>query len=158
MVSEAVENYLEAIYILIEERGKTRISDISSRLKVKASTVTEMVQKLSDRGFIIYERYRRDIRLTPKGEEEARRILKRHRVLKEFLQVLGVAEEIAEKDACRIEHHVHPETMRRLSKFIEFIQSFPKTSKWIKCFKRFCDEEDASNSSSRNQASCKSVD
>jgi len=140
MSSETVENYLETIYLISKRKGYARVSDISTALKVKAPTVTEMVQKLADRGLVMYERYKRDIRLTSKGEEKAKRVIERHRILKEFLQVLGVSEKVAEEDACRIEHHIHPETLERLSKFIEFVQKAPKSPKWLDHFRYFCEK------------------
>ncbi|RLI23633.1 metal-dependent transcriptional regulator [Candidatus Bathyarchaeota archaeon] len=140
MSSETVENYLETIYLISKRKGYARVSDISTALKVKAPTVTEMVQKLADRGLVMYERYKRDIRLTSKGEEKAKRVIERHRILKAFLQVLGVSEEVAEEDACRIEHHIHPETLERLSKFIEFVQKAPKSPKWLEHFRYFCEK------------------
>ncbi|KYH37063.1 MAG: Mn-dependent transcriptional regulator [Candidatus Bathyarchaeota archaeon B24] len=140
MSSETVENYLETIYLISKRKGYARVSDISTALKVKAPTVTEMVQKLADRGLVRYERYKRDIRLTSKGEEKAKRVIERHRILKAFLQVLGVSEEVAEEDACRIEHYIHPETLERLSKFIEFVQKAPKSPKWLEHFRYFCEK------------------
>lgn len=145
MSSEAVENYLEAIYLISEKKGYARISDISTVLNVKASTVTEMVQKLADRGLVAYRRYKRNIQLTSRGREEARRVLETHKVLKEFLQVLGVEERIAEEDACRIEHHIHPETLDRLARFIEFVQNAPGSPRWLERFRRFCGENEESS-------------
>jgi len=151
--SEAVENYLKAIYILVRRKGRAKVTDISALLNVKAPTATEMVQKLAKRGFVEYERYR-GVRLTPKGMEIAEKILKRHETLRNFLEILGVDRDIAEEDACRIEHYVHPETMDKLSKFVEFVQNAPKSPKWLEHFKKFCEngkhpvcEEEASRRS-----------
>ena len=137
--SEAVEDYLEAIYVLMRRKGLARVRDLSSLLNVKAPTVTEMVQKLARRGLVIYERYR-GVRLTPEGEEIAKGVLERHEVLKRFLRILGLDEEIAEEDACRMEHYLHAETVERLSKFVEFVLSAPGAS-WLKRFKEFCSAE-----------------
>jgi len=134
--SEAVEDYLEAIYILMRRKGLARVGDLSSLLNVKAPTVTEMVQKLARRGLVIYERYR-GVRLTPRGEEIAKGVLERHEVLKSFLKILGLDEEIAEEDACRMEHYLHAETVERLSKFVEFVLRAPGAS-WLRRFKEFC--------------------
>ncbi len=139
--TEAMENYLEVIYLLAKRKRRVRISDISSALKVKAPTATEMVQKLADRGLVTYKPYERNIRLTVEGETEAVKVMRRHDILKRFLQLLGVSEEIAEEDACKIEHHIHHETMKRLSNFIEFIQKHPESPKLLESFRNFCSEK-----------------
>lgn len=136
MSTEAMENYLEVIYLLTKRGQKVRISDISSALKVRAPTVTEMVQKLADRGLVLYRPYERNIQLTVEGEAEAMRIMRRHNILKGFLQLIGVNEEVAEEDACKIEHHIHHETMNRLSQFIEFIQRHPEAAKLLESFRK----------------------
>lgn len=136
-----MENYLEAIYLLAKRKRRVRISDISSALKVKAPTATEMIQRLADRGLVTYKPYERNIQLTVEGEAEAANVMKKHNVLKGFLQLLGVSEEIAEEDACKIEHHIHSETMSRLSKFIEFIQRHPESPKLLESFRSFCGEK-----------------
>ncbi|MEM1569907.1 MAG: metal-dependent transcriptional regulator [Candidatus Bathyarchaeia archaeon] len=141
MSTEAMENYLEAIYLLTKRKQRVRISDISSALKVKAPTATEMVQRLADRGLVTYKPYKRNIQLTAEGEVEAVKVMKKHNILKGFLQLLGVSEEIAEEDACKIEHHIHHETMNRLSKFIEFIQIHPESPKLLESFRSFCCEK-----------------
>jgi len=133
--SEAVEDYLEAIYLLSKKKGRAKVRDLSYLLKVKAPTVTEMIQKLAKRGLVVYERYR-GVTLTKEGENIAKEVLNKHEILKGFLMMLGVDERIADKDACRIEHCVHPETIKRLSAFLEFILSNRELARWFKYFKR----------------------
>jgi DtxR family Mn-dependent transcriptional regulator len=117
-MSESKEDYLEAIYTLIKSKGVARTGDISKMLKIKPPSVTEMLQKLHEEGLVVYEKYK-GVTLTPKGERIAMNIKKRHNILTQFLISLGVSKEIAERDACKIEHVLHPETMERLEKFIE---------------------------------------
>ncbi|MHC1587573.1 MAG: transcriptional regulator MntR [Candidatus Syntropharchaeia archaeon] len=136
MITKSVEDYLEAIYNLIEKKGYARTIDIANHLKIRSPSVTEMLQKLDKEGFIIYEKYR-GIKLTSKGEEIAKSVKKRHEILARFLEILGVEREIAEENACSIEHSVHPETMERLSKFVEFVSSAPKDPKWLKHFEHY---------------------
>jgi len=136
MITKSVEDYLEAIYNLIEKKGYARTIDIANHLKIRSPSVTEMLQKLDKEGFIIYEKYR-GIKLTSKGEEIAKSVKKRHEILARFLEILGVEREIAEEDACSIEHSVHPETMERLSKFVEFVSSAPKDPKWLEHFEHY---------------------
>lgn len=125
MRKKSLEDYLEVIYKLKTEKGCARISDISSSLKVKKPSVTEMVQKLSKEGFVIYKPYQ-NVELTTKGERLAKAVLYRHNLLINFLKIIGIDEEIAEEDACKIEHSLHPETVKRLAKFVEFVQKAPK--------------------------------
>lgn len=136
MATRSAEDCVEAIYKLIEEKGFARISDISDALSVRPPSVTEMVQRLKDQGYVIYERYRR-VRLTPKGEKLAKSVAKRHDILREFLVMLGLSDEMAEEDACRIEHYLHPETMERLTKFVEFVRTAPRYPKWLEHFEHY---------------------
>src|SRR5574340_175555 len=83
------EDYLEAVYHLVQERGFATISDISSRLSVKPPTVSDMVTRLAGKGYLRHERYR-GMTLTKEGERLARSVIKRHSVISEFLAMLGV--------------------------------------------------------------------
>jgi DtxR family Mn-dependent transcriptional regulator len=138
MREKSLEDYLEAIYKLRTEKGNARISDISLSLRVKKPSVTEMVQKLSKEGFVVYKPYQ-NVELTSKGERLAKAVLYRHNLLRNFLKIIGIDEHIAEEDACKIEHSLHPETVKRLAKFVEFIQSEPKNLKLLEHYKYFYD-------------------
>lgn len=85
----SMEDYLERIYELMQEKGYARVSDIASSLDVQPPSVTRMIQKLDEENFVHYEKYR-GIVLTAKGEEIGRKIKDRHSALEEFLQILGV--------------------------------------------------------------------
>ncbi|MEM3737662.1 MAG: metal-dependent transcriptional regulator [Candidatus Bathyarchaeia archaeon] len=125
LVSVSVEDHLEAIYELTRERGQVRVVDISRYLNIKPPSVVEMLWKLKAKGFVIYERNRR-VRLTQKGEELAKFVGHKHKTLVNFLILLGIEEDIAEEDACRIEHVIHPATAKKLAEFVKSIQSSPK--------------------------------
>lgn len=107
-----LEEYLEAIYLLCI-KDRPRVRELARRLNVKPSTVIAYLKKLSEKGYIIYEKGGK-IRLTEKGLEIAEKIYEKHRALKEFLIKIGVPEEIAEEDACVMEHYLHPETLEKL--------------------------------------------
>lgn len=130
------EEYLEVIYELISEKGQARVSDIAEKLGISPASVTEMVQKLKKNGFVTQERYS-PIKLTEKGTKVAEIVRRRHEILKAFLQLLGIDEEIAESDACEIEHNVNQETVKRLTSLIEFIQHTPESQEWFKNFISF---------------------
>ena len=130
------EEYLEVIFELINEKGKARVSDIAGKLGISPASVTEMVQKLKKRGFVTQERYS-PIKLTEKGSKIAEIVRRRHDILKAFLQLLGINDEVAERDACEIEHNVNQETVKRLTSLIEFIQNTPESQEWLKKFFSF---------------------
>jgi len=135
-LSESMEDYLEIIYRLEKKKGFARTSDISSFFGHKPSSVTGMLQKLDEQGLVNYEKYR-GVTLTAKGKQLAKDVSRRHETLVSFLKVLGIDKEIAEEDACRIEHAVHKETIERLRKFVGFVQKAPKDPKWLRHFEYF---------------------
>ncbi len=122
-MSESLEDYLEAIHLLQKEKGRARVVEIARHLGVKGPSVTGALGQLSRRGLVRHERYGA-VDLTPRGESLAREILARHRKLSRFLrEILGVSEERAEKEACRIEHAMSRETWRRFERFLEGVFS-----------------------------------
>ena len=125
-----VEDYLEVVYDLIQEKGYARSSDIAERLTVKSPSVTRMLQRLNGMGLIVYERYR-GLTLTNKGEEMARFIQQKHATIIRFLQILGIEEKTARSDAEGIEHHVHKVTLNRIEHFVDFVSKHPT---WFKTF------------------------
>ncbi|MBO8142498.1 MAG: transcriptional regulator MntR [Firmicutes bacterium] len=122
MPTPSIEDYLERIYELVEEKGYARVSDIASSLDVQPSSVTRMIQRLDDQEFLIYEKYR-GLVLTPKGHELGRRIKERHQLLEDFLRLLGVAEEDVQRDVEGIEHHLSPGTVQAIGHLVRFLQS-----------------------------------
>ncbi|MBS3781297.1 MAG: metal-dependent transcriptional regulator [Candidatus Thermoplasmatota archaeon] len=135
MLGKREEEYIEAIYDVIQEKGYAKVKDISEKLGVGLSSVTEMFQKLDNKDYIDYEKYS-GVTLTDKGEEKAIELSETHKVLKDFLIILGMDEELADEDACKIEHEVRRETMERLTKFVDFIQSHERPL-WLKRFKKY---------------------
>jgi Mn-dependent DtxR family transcriptional regulator len=115
--TDRMEDYLEVIYELVQQKGYATTVDISSYLNVSSPSVTKMMQKLDETGYLIYEKYR-GIKLTNEGIRIARNIRNRHGLLAEFFMIIGVDEETANNDAEGIEHHLHPETMKKLEEFI----------------------------------------
>src|SRR5436190_19664867 len=95
--SQSAEDYLERIHELIEDKGYARVVDIASTLKVKQASVTSMVQKLAEAGYLKYEKYRGLI-LTERGSGVACTIQKRHEKLLRFFSILGLDMETQWKD------------------------------------------------------------
>ena len=126
--SQSAEDYLERIHELIEEKGYARVVDIASSLKVKQASVTSMVQKLGELGFINYEKYRGLI-LTEKGREVARRIQKRHETLSRFFSLLGLEPSIQQADIEGIEHHLSADTLECLADLAQYFEDHPAVLK-----------------------------
>jgi len=122
--SQSAEDYLERIHELIEEKGYARVVDIASSLDVKQASVTSMVQKLSELGYINYEKYRGLI-LTDKGREVARRIQRRHETLSRFFSLLGLDPKTQQADIEGIEHHLSPETLACLADLAQYFEDHP---------------------------------
>jgi Mn-dependent DtxR family transcriptional regulator len=111
--SSAVEDYLERIQELIDSKGYARVVDIAMSLGISQASVTNMVKRLDGEGFVKHERYRGLI-LTEEGRAIAREIGDRHRILTEFLSLLGVSEAEVERDVEGMEHHLSPSSLNAI--------------------------------------------
>lgn len=136
MRKKTIEDYVELIYILQDKTGKVHTNDIASALDISPASVTEIFQKLSDEDYINYEKYS-GVSLTSKGKKIAIETKRKHDTLKKFLMILGITEKTADEDACKIEHIVTPETMKRLTKFVDFVQKFKEGPRWLDNFEHF---------------------
>ena len=118
------EDYLENIYELIQAKGYARAVEIADALDIRPSSVTKMIQRLGEQGYLIYERYR-GIALTELGEKVAKRMARRHRLLERFLRLLGLDEATVQKDVEGIEHYVSPATIDRIVRLVDLLESEP---------------------------------
>ena len=118
------EDYLEVIAELVELKGYATTLDISRHMGVSAPSVTRMLQRLDENGHLEYEKYH-GIRLTAAGARLAEAVRQKHGILLEFLEVLGVARDAADRDAEGIEHHLDEKTTRQLRKFTTYLRSHP---------------------------------
>jgi len=120
--SSSVEDYLEAILVLSQESGASaRITDLSEQLGVSKPSVSAAVRRLAEAGLAVHERYG-DVRLTRSGRKRAKEVASRHSLLHRFLaEILGVEDETAQADACRLEHDLSEESVHRLTLFVEFL-------------------------------------
>jgi len=119
------EDYLEIISELVDLKGYATTLDISRYMNVSPPSVTKMLQKLDENGYLEYEKYH-GINLTEKGKQIANTIRQKHGILLDFFEILGVGIDIANQDIEGIEHHLNPKTIRQLRKFITFLKSNPK--------------------------------
>ncbi|MBS4199444.1 transcriptional regulator MntR [Bacillus sp. FJAT-49732] len=121
MPTPSMEDYIEQIYLLIENKGYARVSDIADALAVHPSSVTKMVQKLDRDSYLVYEKYRGLI-LTKKGEKIGKRLVERHDLLEDFLRLIGVKEENIYEDVEGIEHHLSWNSIDRIGDLVQFFQ------------------------------------
>lgn len=119
VMTSSLEDYLEAVFVLANQKGSVRITDIAEFLGVSKPSVNRAVNTLTQNGFLEHITYG-DIVITPAGESYAANVLHRHKLIKQFLvDKLGVDEDIAEKDACQMEHVMSPVTIDKLYEYLE---------------------------------------
>ncbi|AOH55365.1 transcriptional regulator MntR [Peribacillus muralis] len=125
MPTPSMEDYIEQIYLLIEEKGYARVSDIAENLSVHPSSVTKMVQKLDHEKYLIYEKYR-GLVLTANGKKVGKRLVYRHELLEQMLRLIGVKEENIYHDVEGIEHHLSWNAIDRIGDLVEFFEEAPE--------------------------------
>ena len=120
-ISTSSENYLEAIFHLSQGGNPVRSVDVAERIGVSKASVNKAISVLRQAGMVEQELYGTII-LTPLGSSRAKEVVRRHMLLKRFLtEVLGVCAEVADEDACRMEHVISEETISRLIDHMERI-------------------------------------
>ncbi len=121
MPTPSMEDYIEQIYMLIEDKGYARVSDIAEALAVHPSSVTKMVQKLDKDEYLVYEKYR-GLVLTTKGKKIGKRLVYRHELLEQFLRIIGVDEENIYEDVEGIEHHLSWNSIDRIGDLVQYFE------------------------------------
>lgn len=124
MPTPSMEDYIEQIYMLIEAKGYARVSDIAEALQVHPSSVTKMVQKLDKDEYLNYEKYR-GLVLTPQGKKIGKRLVYRHELLEQFLEVIGVEKENIYDDVEGIEHHLSWNSIDRIGDLLQYFEENP---------------------------------
>ena len=114
-VSEAIENYLETIYILSQQQNEVHAIDICSYLSYSRPTVSIVLRQMREHGLVTVNEDNH-IFLTEEGHRIASRIFERHEVLTQMLTQLGVSHETAVRDACKIEHDLIDETFEAIKR------------------------------------------
>lgn len=138
-ITRSVEDYLEAMYSLEQEQGIIRVKDVAETLGVKPPSVVEAVKKLSKMNMLSNERYG-TIKLKDEGVKIAEEVVCRHQLLKDFLIMMGVDSEIAENDACSMEHVMDVSTINKLRKFVEFNDIFPAAHQYMEKFREYAEK------------------
>ena len=117
-IQQSAEDYLETMLILQNKYGYIRSIDIAKHLGVTKPSVSYAVKRLKESGYINMKS-NGPITLTPPGMEIAKRTYERHLALVDFLKLLGVEEELAEEDACQIEHVISNDTYLAICRYVE---------------------------------------
>ena len=117
-IQKAAEDYLEAMLMLKEKNGYIRSIDIAQQLGVSKPSVTYSTKRLRENGYITMDKDGL-ITLTRSGMEIANRIYTRHKVLTQFFMKIGVQEETALEDACKVEHDLSPETFEAICNLVD---------------------------------------
>lgn len=115
---ESTENYLESILVLGKQKGMVRSIDIAGEMGFSKPSVSVAMKNLREKGMIVMDAdgY---IALTPQGELVAADVYERHTLLTKALIAIGVSEETAREDACRVEHDISAETFRCIKAYME---------------------------------------
>lgn len=124
-VTPSQEDYVEAIFSLIRNKGYARVSDIAHRLGINSASVSKMVRKLDEDGILVYEKYR-GLNLTPEGFTQGQMLYERHQLLEAFLGYLGLTDDEAVHQTVEgIEHHFNPLALQQIENLVRFIQKRP---------------------------------
>ena len=124
-MTKSLEDYIEAIYVLIKNKGAARVRDVAADLHVKMPSLVKAMAELKKLDLVTQEPYG-DIELTAKGRKVATGVVTRHTILKAFLLRLGVSEKVADNDACLMEHILSAQTMDRIRDFLGKAPAKPK--------------------------------
>lgn len=131
-VSASMQDMLEAILRLSQEKGAARVRDLAGRLRLHKSTVTAALKRLARDGLVRYSPYEL-VALEPRGRALAERVSGDHAVCARFLSdILLMDAQAADADACRLEHAAGPETIERLKLFAAFLAERPGASRPLK--------------------------
>jgi Mn-dependent DtxR family transcriptional regulator len=120
ILSSSMEDYIEMIYRLSQKSDQVRVRELSLALNVQPPSTTKMIKRLAKENYVIYERYG-CIKLTEKGRDIGSKLLERHRIIFDFLECLGVKENILEQTE-KIEHAVNDEVLEKINKLIKFLK------------------------------------
>jgi DtxR family Mn-dependent transcriptional regulator len=138
-LSQTMEDYLETIFKIQQIRRAVRVKDIAKLKGVSLPSVNSALSTLKKKKLVIHNKYDY-VELSELGEEVARKIDTKHRILREFFtNILGLDEELSELDACRMEHGLSSTTLERLVSFMEYLYNCPYnqgiTKSQLTCFK-----------------------
>ncbi|MBO5060820.1 MAG: metal-dependent transcriptional regulator [Clostridia bacterium] len=117
IIKESAENYLEAILMIKNQKGYVRSIDVANELNFTKPSVSVAMKHFREDGYITIDKDG-NISLTEKGLAIANRVYERHQVIAKALIALGVDEEIAYEDSCKIEHDISDQTFEKIKDFL----------------------------------------
>lgn len=125
MSTPSQEDYLEAIWDIVERKGYVRVTDIAERLTISRASVSKMIRKLKSDGLLEVERYR-GLTLTPEGASRGKTLMARHQILERFLRHLAIGDPVRiHHDVEGVEHYVSACTVERLRLLVTYIDGNP---------------------------------
>ena len=136
-LTASMQDYLEMIYRLSLNTGFTRVHELSNALNVQPPSATKMVQKLAELKLLKYEKYG-ILKLSKDGELLGEALLKRHNIIENFLNIIGVSESETLRETEKIEHTISKRTTRCFENFIEFSKGNPDI---ISKYKKYLEEQ-----------------
>ncbi len=121
VISSSMEDYIEMIFRLSQKSEEVRLNDLSLALNVQPPSTTKMIKRLAKENYVFYERYG-CVKLTEKGKEIGSKLLERHKIIFDFLQLIGVKENILEQTEI-IEHAVNDEVLNKIKELTESLRN-----------------------------------
>ena len=118
---QSEEDYLEKILMLEEENGKVRSIDIANLMGFSKPSISIAMKKLEAKKLIEFNKDSNYIVLTDEGKRIAESTYRRHKLLTKFFEKIGVPDDVAEEDACEIEHGLSEETFNKLEEYLKSI-------------------------------------
>ena len=117
-IKESAENYLEAILMIKKEKGNVRSIDVANHLNFTKPSVSVAMKSFREEGYVTMDNDG-SINLTQKGMEIAEKVYERHEVIAKALMALGIDEEVAYEDSCKIEHDISQQTFDKIKKHLK---------------------------------------
>lgn len=144
-VTDSTQEYLEALYALARGGRAATVKEISTRLQIAPPSVTEMLKKLAEKGYVEYSPYH-GARLTPEGLKIGAKVSRKHRLLERFLHdVLKIGSDSVHRQACEMEHALSDQAEVALCQFLKHPSKCPDDGKPIEpCDLKFATARSAS--------------
>jgi Mn-dependent DtxR family transcriptional regulator len=129
VLSSSMEDYIEMIYRISLSSEEVRVNDLSVALNVQPPSTTKMIKRLSNGGYVYYEKYGL-IKLTDKGNDIGDYLLKRHKTIYEFLKIIGIEKDLLEQTE-KLEHAINESTLNRIKELNVFLNNCSEYKKHI---------------------------
>ena len=118
LIKESAENYLEAILMIKKQKGFVRSIDVANELGFSKPSVSVAMKNFREEEYIIIDS-EGNISLTDKGKKIAERVFERHNIIARALIALGVDEDVAYEDSCKIEHDISQQSFEKIKEFLD---------------------------------------